>query len=896
MEVISTRRYEARPPVSAIHSGLLYDPKSKVATVKEEEWETRKKKEITTTRQIETRVKRQVVLEDGEVVKDSGPLVTTNTTEDVEQQEHTTQERKTNGDEPKKLDWEAPTTAAGPVVQKELNETIVRSREETEELLETEDRRQFGDITDEAYQQAVRNNRGDLRLALAESSRQVAVNTGPRIVQHKTKSNKVIDTEKTLERKEFKPDGAIVTETKKSVEHEEIGDVEAPEGVGDEPVETRKESSQRFLKQREEDVVDYVAGGERIGRDMKFIAEKTEGERIGDWPPPPDRMRTVRLPKPGDPAPLDRKDALTKKPLDPEEEDEARKFETSKWLENHFGSESRSSQGSIEPDGPPIQTTTNTSFINVTMKSCTPRDRDYKSASNTSQVRTSIRANGRESASPSGYFHGITEWSERYQGSGDKQNHNSSVSTASPKHYVVESTISVRPETVTYTKNYETSTRKHHETHRRSSPPSPPVRRRVREQISEKMSRRLEEKTSYPEPRPQASPSPVNVITRTWQTRNQDWSETPEQPEVRHYAPAPKSRSPSPVIKIPPHREKKENIRPTSRSGSPRGTSKSRIGESFRKLVGKLRSASSERKNKKNGDSKSQLTQTDDSSTYLQYNVIDKNIPEIGVDQVDGIEEKPPERPPRSPRVTTPTTQTIKVTRSNGHSGNNHNGSHKYYVSEESYSSRNAYEREPLQESRHSRTTTRHHERSQKSPRTISDYDYRLESSTLGRLSKSTSRLTNDYDREDPYPGIQTLPRKLHSSTHNKQTSMHTRRSTSKQIPVTQTARPSQGRNYGSMINISIKNVKSPQGSRSYSPVQGHIQPPMKPERTYKSSLLRSKSFNVEANNGDRYPEKVPYKSNSQLNRLDETQPLKSPGILASISRSNRDLFKYECY
>lgn len=59
-----------------------------------EEWETRKKKEITTTRQIETRVKRQVVLEDGEVVVDSGPLVTTNTTEDVEQQEHTTQEVK----------------------------------------------------------------------------------------------------------------------------------------------------------------------------------------------------------------------------------------------------------------------------------------------------------------------------------------------------------------------------------------------------------------------------------------------------------------------------------------------------------------------------------------------------------------------------------------------------------------------------------------------------------------------------------------------------------------------------------------------------------------------------------------------------------------------------------
>jgi hypothetical protein len=53
-----------------------------------EEWITKKKTELTTTRQIETRVKRQVVLEDGKVVGDSGPMVTTNTTEDTETQEH----------------------------------------------------------------------------------------------------------------------------------------------------------------------------------------------------------------------------------------------------------------------------------------------------------------------------------------------------------------------------------------------------------------------------------------------------------------------------------------------------------------------------------------------------------------------------------------------------------------------------------------------------------------------------------------------------------------------------------------------------------------------------------------------------------------------------------------
>ena len=48
--------------------------------------------EQVTTKQIETRVKRQVVVtEDGEVVDDSGPQVTTNTHEDTEtkQEEHT---------------------------------------------------------------------------------------------------------------------------------------------------------------------------------------------------------------------------------------------------------------------------------------------------------------------------------------------------------------------------------------------------------------------------------------------------------------------------------------------------------------------------------------------------------------------------------------------------------------------------------------------------------------------------------------------------------------------------------------------------------------------------------------------------------------------------------------
>lgn len=194
-------------------------------------------------------------------------------------------------------------------------------------------------------------------------------------------------------------------------------------------------------------MVDYISGGERIAREMRYVAETTEGERIGDWTPPsPMAMRTTRFHKhssiffffltqvnkqtfgntnsfalpgfPGENFPA-RKDVLTRKPLDFEEEDEARKFETSKWLESHFGSESRSSHGSVNAlDDSPVPTSANTSYINVTMKSCPSKERDYQNVPN-SNSRTQRRSTtGRDSSSPSGYFHGISEWSERYQGKG----------------------------------------------------------------------------------------------------------------------------------------------------------------------------------------------------------------------------------------------------------------------------------------------------------------------------------------------------------------------------------------------------------------------------------------------------------------------------------------------
>lgn len=52
---------------------------------------TKKTSEVTTTRQIATRVKRELVLEDGRLVSDSGPKVSTSVNEDT----HTTNLQQT---------------------------------------------------------------------------------------------------------------------------------------------------------------------------------------------------------------------------------------------------------------------------------------------------------------------------------------------------------------------------------------------------------------------------------------------------------------------------------------------------------------------------------------------------------------------------------------------------------------------------------------------------------------------------------------------------------------------------------------------------------------------------------------------------------------------------------
>ncbi|XP_044253586.1 uncharacterized protein LOC123004400 isoform X2 [Tribolium madens] len=770
----TVRRYEAGPP-----EGLeLVEPEETFATTKEEEWVSKKKTEVINTKQIETRVKRQVVLEDGEVVEDSGPVVTTNTTEDTKTQEHHQTELRKLGDDqpdgpPNALET-SPETVAVPNpegVVREVKEKRVISREETEEVKETEDVQHFGDITDEDFLSAVKTGKKDLRDVLRSTKNGVSVvSTGPRVVHESSKSNKVTDTEDTRELSSVLPDGKIVTETQRTTEHEEIKDDELPEDAPEQ--DFYKESSQKYLKTREQEDVDYLADGVKIGHEMRFRTETMEVERHGDDDDEPDfdslsarARRRVNNRQPhryrgleNGVSPLDRKDALTRKPLDFDQEEETRKVETSKWLEHHFGSESRSSNSVIDDEEQPPKT----SFFNVTIKSqpsrADPPPQKYITTINNSpRVYSPVEPERDRPTHHSEYYKGISQWSERHP---------------LPSYHHQDTPIYVH-EPVTYTPPRRSPI----PDYRTSSPmlvSPPPVRI-----------------------------SPIREITPTPPQRKRV-------SERRHhdsrYANA-AAMEPPPDYS-PPVNEKKAMQKTRFAPDPPKAKSGNIIGQSIRKLVGKIRSASTERKTR-------HRTKRSPSPSYQKGHVIDNNI------HHNGMENKQPVQ--------------------------------RYYLGEDPFGG-SIYGRENKYDGvKPARSSSKRKEEEHRSQ------------STLGRFSKSTSRLmstTAPHERNS-----QTLPR--HLSRHHD--------------PPTRLEKNNKS---NSTINVSIINTVS----RTLGPPLG----PAKPARTYKSNLSRSKSLNVHAND---YRKPGMYTSNPHLNRLEETPAgLKSPGLISSLSRSQKDLQEDSVY
>lgn len=97
--------------------------------------------------------------------------------------------------------------------------------------------------------------------------------------------------------------------------------------------------------------------------------------------------------------------------IDFEKEEETRKDETIKWLENHFGSDGRSPSNSTEDESE-----TKKSFFNVTIKTNPTPPRQIPTGTAGPKLTNGVHhSNGtpQEPSKPQKYFQGISEWSER---------------------------------------------------------------------------------------------------------------------------------------------------------------------------------------------------------------------------------------------------------------------------------------------------------------------------------------------------------------------------------------------------------------------------------------------------------------------------------------------------
>nr|XP_029711151.1 uncharacterized protein LOC109422128 [Aedes albopictus] len=727
------------------------------AISREEEIIKKRKTELITTRQIETRVQRQLKFEDGKVIEDSGPIVSTNTTEDTDRQETVQTEHRTLGDptteeevtknaavvdsdgKPVPIGVDAsdgggsqnlvsdtkgggglagnstsisssnkPKTISAIVARpdgllKNIKEEVEVSREETKERTVHEERKHFGDFTDDAYLRAINSGVDDIReLLLSEEARLELVSpssAGPQLVSTSTKSRKVIDSEDTDVQLLARPDGTLVTEKTQTRQHEVLFDDDLP---GDERLSTgldqvdsaeriidQKASSQRYFKQRDEQHVDLIgANGQVLGNEMRYAAETTQMEKDGgnrppaenllsEWDSLSDRLRKARrlgrhsTPKDGGPAitatagglpPLvDRTDALTKKPLDFDREDETRKNETNKWLESHFGSESRSSRGSRD-DLDDIVEPTKKTYFNVTIKSGDgPDERGssgnlYRGHQMSGGAPVKVMSPERDEGVGKKYFQGVSEWNERNRyGRGSRENlvDGDEYGYRKGKDYRVDEGKNSYKEDSAYVSSSTYFTTPRSPKPMKDSNFNARYARDARSVSPDRIEYVTEERPTVPQ-RKKALERKLTNGSGMLAKR------PPPEPQVIEYAP--RSRSISP-IQIPPaattlrkpyqktrfssiqdlshhhqHASRGSSgvVNTRAQSTPPKSKVGSAIGNSIRKLVGKIRSASAERKlrlkssikhrSPSPSSSSAQKRNSSSSATYQQYNVIDSHI------------------------------------------------------------------------------------------------------------------------------------------------------------------------------------------------------------------------------------------------------------------------------
>lgn len=213
-----------------------------------------------------------------------------------------------------------------------------------------------------------------------------------RVVHESARKWGTVNTEDVRETSRIQ-DGHVVTETERTTQHEEYDNESLPDSgssLSDGSVhEEARETQHNIVHTKDEDIVEYyavprggtLAQGVKLGEGMHVVSEDfhedREGEELDSLSERLRRARRLGALKPKPRETPERTDALTRRPLDYHEEEETRKSETNRWLENHFGSESGrsgSSHHEAEEENPVHTAGGNIITITMSPRPATPED------------------------------------------------------------------------------------------------------------------------------------------------------------------------------------------------------------------------------------------------------------------------------------------------------------------------------------------------------------------------------------------------------------------------------------------------------------------------------------------------------------------------------------------
>jgi len=303
----------------------------------DEEWVTTKKVEIVTTKNVERKIQRQVVLEDGRVVEEEIPTVTIDTTEDkqtfeTDQDEERNLEGRRLSQNASKFD-----TSGGVLVGDKFTR-VKKINDVRENLVKTEAMHNLGDIASKDVKKVIVKGDNIHKYLRKKDKHDQQVIVAPRVVKSKGSHRVVTDQEEVQERNWINK-GKMQNERIRTEEHIEYDSDDEPE---DGSSSSSYKSSHHQLEpevyktRKDENFTEYYKNRRDINNKMKVI-------KVGDGPHYVSESKEVQ--REDDPQ-LSFRGKVSRHPL--AEVNRRPVNHTDSWLEKHFGSTSSLSISSAE--------------------------------------------------------------------------------------------------------------------------------------------------------------------------------------------------------------------------------------------------------------------------------------------------------------------------------------------------------------------------------------------------------------------------------------------------------------------------------------------------------------------------------------------------------------------